>query len=143
MTEARHSPDTAINLPDVVAEVAEVFARYEQALVGNDVAVLDQMFWDSPQTMRFGVAENLYGYQAIAAFRAARSPIGLDRTLRNTVIASYGRDFATVNTEFIRPAFIRDGQLTRIGRQSQTWLRTGAGWRVVAAHVSLMDVKPA
>lgn len=126
-----------INLPEVMAEVAAAFARYEAALVGNDVATLDALFWRSPLTLRFGVTENLYGYDAIAAFRAGRSPEGLARDLAHTVIATYGRDFATANTEFHR-----DG-VPRIGRQSQTWLRCPEGWRIVAAHVSYMDPPPA
>lgn len=121
-----------INLPDVLAEVQAVFDRYEQALVTNDVAVLDELFWNSPHTLRYGVGENLYGYEAIAAFRAARPAQGLARELLRTVITTYGRDVATANVEFRR-----EGS-TRTGRQSQTWLRTPAGWRVVAAHVSLM-----
>ena len=121
-----------INLPDVVAEVTEAFERYDTALVTNDVAVLDALFWDSPLTLRYGIGENLYGHAAIAAFRGARPSQGLERARQNTVITTYGRDFATANTEFTRAA------TTRIGRQSQTWLRTDAGWRVVAAHVSLM-----
>ncbi len=119
-----------INLPGVVAEVRAAFDRYEKALVANDVAVLDELFWDSPHTLRYGVTENLHGYAAIRAFRAARSPGGLARELRNTVITTYGRDFATANTEFVRGA--------KTGRQSQTWMRTAAGWRVVCAHVSLL-----
>ena len=120
-----------INLPDVIAEVRAVFERYEQALVSNDVAALDELFWDSPHTLRYGLAENLHGYDAIRAFRAARPAQGLARTLQRTAITSYGRDFATANTEFLRaggPA----------GRQSQTWVRTPQGWRVVSAHVSLL-----
>jgi hypothetical protein len=128
-----------INLPDVHAEVAAVFARYEQALVRNEVEVLDQLFWSSPHTVRYGVAENLVGIEAIRAFRAARSPQGLMRTLARTVITTYGRDFATAMTEFRREGG------TRLGRQSQTWVRLpGAphGWCVVAAHVSLIDPPP-
>lgn len=121
-----------VNLPQVVAEVAAAFCRYEQALVSNDVAVLDELFWDSPHTLRYGVGENLYGYDAIAAFRAARPAQGLARELLKTVITTYGRDFATANVEFRR-----EGS-ERTGRQSQTWMRTPAGWRVVAAHVSLL-----
>ncbi len=120
-----------INLPDVLAEVAAAFERYEQALVGNDVAVLDELFWNSPHTLRYGATENLYGYDAIRAFRAARPAQGLARTLLKTVITTYGRDFATANVEFQRAGS------AKTGRQSQTWLRTPQGWRVVAAHVSL------
>jgi len=121
-----------INDPQTLAEVIEAFERYESALVSNDVAVLDELFWDSPHTLRFGVGENLYGYPAIQAFRAARPSAGLAREIFNTVITSYGPDFATANTEFRR-----EGS-ERTGRQSQTWMRTAEGWRVVAAHVSLL-----
>ncbi len=121
-----------INIPEVVAEVTEAFARYERALVANDVEVLDTLFWNSPHTLRFGIAENLYGYEAIAAFRSGRPPIDLTRRLDNTVIISYGRDLATANTEFQREG----SRLT--GRQSHVWLRTTDGWRIAAAHVSLM-----
>jgi hypothetical protein len=122
----------AINRPEVLAEVTAAFERYEAALVSNDVAVLDELFWNSPHTLRFGATENLYGYEAIRAFRAARPSVGLARTLSHTVITTYGQDFATANTEFLRTGS------ERTGRQSQTWLRTPEGWRVVAAHVSLL-----
>jgi hypothetical protein len=121
-----------INLPEVVAEVTAVFDRYEAALVGNDVAVLDELFWDSPHTLRYGATENLYGYDAIQAFRAGRPSTGLARTLLKTVITTYGRDFATANVEFQRTGGARPG------RQSQAWMRTENGWRVVSAHVSLL-----
>jgi len=121
-----------INLPDVVDEVASAFERYEAALIANDVAVLNELFWESPLTIRFGVTENLYGYEAIAQFRQQRSPRDLNRTLMNTVITTYGRDFATANTENKR---ISSGKM---GRQSQTWMRTQEGWRIVSAHVSLL-----
>ena len=133
-----------INLPDVHAEVKAVFTLYEQALVGNDVERLDELFWPSEHTVRYGVGENLVGIEAIRAFRNARSPAGLARSLRNTVITTYGRDFAPAMTEFMRPAFEENGRLTRIGRQSQTWVRTErpghGGWRVVAAHVSVLTL---
>jgi hypothetical protein len=122
-----------VNIPEIVAEVALAFERYEQALVNNDVAVLDELFWDSPHTLRYGATESLYGYAAIAEFRGARPAAGLARRLVKTVITTYGRDFATANTEFQRPPS------RRVGRQSQTWMRTAQGWRVVAAHVSLLD----
>jgi hypothetical protein len=122
-----------INLPEVVAEVTAVFARYEDALVNNKVEVLDELFWNAPTTIRYGAGENLIGYAAIQAFRAARPATGLARRLSNTVITTYGWDFATAMTEFRR-----DGS-TRVGRQSQTWVRMPEGWRVVAAHVSLID----
>ncbi|AUA58835.1 Protein of uncharacterised function (DUF3225) [Achromobacter spanius] len=121
-----------INLPDVVAEVTTAFERYETALVTNDVEELDALFWNSPHTLRYGASENLYGYDAIREFRAGRSPQGLARRVLRTAITTYGNDFATTNIEFQR-----EGS-DRIGRQSQTWMRTPAGWRVVSAHVSLM-----
>ena len=121
-----------INLPDVLAEVEAVFARYEHALVHNEVEVLDELFWASPTTLRYGATENLYGYEAIQAFRASRPAQGLARELLRVAITTYGRDFATANCEFRR-----DGS-ERTGRQSQTWMRTAEGWRVVAAHVSLL-----
>jgi hypothetical protein len=125
---------TSINLPDVLAEVTAAFARYEHALVHNQVEVLDALFFHSPHTVRYGATECLYGIDAIRAFRSGRSPAGLARTLRNTCITTYGRDFATASTEFTR-----EGS-ARTGRQQQTWVRMpGQGWCVVAAHVSLMD----
>jgi Protein of unknown function (DUF3225) len=125
---------TEINLPEVLTEMTAVFARYEDALVNNKVEVLDELFWDSALTVRYGAAENLIGIDAIRAFRIARPAVGLARRLANTVITTYGHDFATAMTEFHR-----DGS-TRHGRQSQTWVRLPQGWRVVAAHVSLIDV---
>jgi Protein of unknown function (DUF3225) len=121
-----------INIPEVLAEVQAVFERYEDALVNNKVEVLDELFWNSPLTVRYGATENLLGYAQIQAFRAGRSSAGLARTLQRTVITSYGRDQATAMTEFLR-----EGS-TAIGRQSQTWVRLAGGWRVVAAHVSLL-----
>ncbi len=121
-----------INLPDVHAEMTAAFARYEDALVNNRVEVLDELFWTSPHTVRYGVGENLYGIDEIRAFRLARPSVGLARTIDQTVITTYGRDFATAMT-----LFQREGS-TKTGRQSQTWVRLPEGWRVVAAHVSLM-----
>ena len=123
-----------INLPEIVSEVSAEFARYEDALVNNRVEVLDELFWTSPLTVRYGATENLYGIDEIRAFRKARPSVGLARTLRRTVITTYGRDHATAMTEFFR-----DGS-TRTGRQSQTWVRMPEGWRVVAAHVSVVDL---
>ena len=123
-----------INLPAVVAEVEAAFARYEAALVGNDVAVLDSLFWESPQVIRFGMSENLYGADEIAAFRAARPSVGLARRMSRTVITTFGEDFATAAT-----LFHRDSAAGKVGRQMQTWARLPEGWRVVAAHVSLID----
>jgi hypothetical protein len=123
-----------IDLPEVVAEVRAAFERYEQALVSNDVATLNALFRDDPRTIRYGATENLYGYDEIKAFRAARSPIGLARTLSNTVITTYGRDFAVAST-----LFRRDTVPGKIGRQTQTWVRCKDGWRVVIGHVSMID----
>ena len=123
-----------INLPEVVAEVKAAFARYEQALVSNDVATLDELFHDDPRTIRYGAGENLYGYQEIMAFRAARPSAGLSRTLSRTVITTYGRAFAVASTLYERSTVPG-----RIGRQMQTWVKFPQGWRVVAAHVSLME----
>ncbi len=119
--------------PDVVAEVRAAFDRYEAALIGNDTATLDALFWDSPNTVRYGNAENLYGIEEIRAFRSARSPVDLDRELARTVIHTYGRDFAVAATLYRRRGS------GKTGRQMQTWLRTPDGWRVVAAHVSFVD----
>jgi hypothetical protein len=123
-----------INIPEVLAEMSAVFARYEDALVTNKVDVLDELFWDSPLTVRYGAGENLIGIDAIRAFRIARPAAGLARSLANTVITTHGRDFATAMTEF------RRDNSTRCGRQSQTWVRMADGWRVVAAHVSVVDL---
>ena len=122
-----------INDPATLAEVTAAFARYERALMENDLAALDSLFWDSPHTLRYGVGENLYGIDAIREFRKARPGGSPPRTLRNTVITTYGIDFATANTEFLRD------NSKSTGRQSQTWMRTPQGWRVVAAHVSMMS----
>ncbi|MGZ5132793.1 MAG: oxalurate catabolism protein HpxZ [Caldimonas sp.] len=121
-----------INLPEVHREVSAVFARYEAALVGNDTAALDDLFWHSEAVVRYGAGENLVGIAAIRAFRAARPSAGLARTLGHTVITTFGKDFATTMAEFHRPG------TPRVGRQSQTWVRFADGWRVVAAHVSLI-----
>ena len=123
-----------IDLPDVVAEVRAAFDRYEKALTTNDLAVLNATFRDAPQTIRYGIGENLYGFDEIQAFRGARSPGGLMRTISRTVISTYGRDFATAST-----LFRRETVPGKIGRQMQTWVRFPDGWHVVAAHVSLID----
>jgi hypothetical protein len=127
-----------IDLPDVVAEVREAFERYEQALVTNDVATLDSLFRQDERTIRYGIAENLYGHEEVAAFRAARPPIGLMRTRSRTVITTYGRDFAVASTLFHRPTMAG-----KVGRQMQSWVRFAEGWRVVAAHVSIIDAPKA
>jgi hypothetical protein len=124
-----------IDNPDVVSEVRAAFERYDRGLAENDVAVLNGSFWEDERTLRYGVGENLYGHAAIAGFRGARTPEQLReraRRLENTVFTTFGRDFAVANTEYV---LLRDG---RRGRQSQTWVRMPEGWRVVAAHVSLM-----
>jgi AtzH-like len=123
-----------IDLPEVVAEVRQAFDRYEKALVANDVDALNEMFRDDPRTIRFGATENLYGYGEIKSFRAARSPVALGRTLSKTVITTFGRDFAVASTLYQRPS-----APGKTGRQMQTWVRFAEGWRVVAAHVSLID----
>lgn len=123
-----------IDRPDIKAEVEAVFRQYEAALVGNDVEALDAMFWADERTIRYGIGENLYGIEAIRAFRRARSAAGLARTLADTVITTYGTDFATTST-----LFRRDNAAGRVGRQMQTWVRGKQGWRVVAAHVSIID----
>lgn len=121
-----------VNRPDVVAEVTAAFERYEQALNANDVPVLNELFWQTPHTVRYGVAEQLYGHAEIAGFRAARSTVDVQRVLTRVVITTFGKDFATASCEYRR---VESG---RRGRQMQTWMRTPAGWRVVAAHVSLL-----
>jgi hypothetical protein len=123
-----------VDLPDVLAEVTAQFKRYETALVSNDVAVLDELFRADPRTLRYGISENLYGYDAIMAFRAGRSPVGLMRKTAETVISSYGRDTAVASTLFYRAA-----APGKVGRQMQTWVRFAEGWKIVAAHVSIID----
>ena len=123
-----------VDLPDVLAEVTEQFKRYETALVSNDVAVLDSLFRADPRTLRYGIGENLYGYDTIMAFRAGRSPVGLMRKTARTVISSYGRDTAVAST-----LFYRDSAPGKVGRQMQTWVRFAEGWKIVAAHVSIID----
>ena len=122
-----------IDLPDVLAEVTAQFERYEKALVSNDVAVLDELFHADRRSIRYGVAENLYGHDEIMAFRAARSPVGLGRRTARTVITTYGRDTAVAST-----LFYRDQLAGKVGRQMQTWIRFPEGWRIVAAHVSII-----
>ena len=122
-----------IDLPEVVAEVGQAYERYERALVANDVATLDILFRKDERTIRYGIAENLYGYLEVAAFRAARSPRNLMRTRTRTVITTYGRDFAVAST-----LFHRDSLPGKVGRQMQTWVRFPEGWRVAAAHVSII-----
>jgi hypothetical protein len=120
-----------INNPQVLAEVTASFRRYQDAIVSNDIAVLNELFWDSSLTIRYGTAENLYGHEEIAGYRAARNPASLARVVGKTVVTTYGSDCATTNIEFTRSG--------RQGRQSQAWMRMAEGWRIVAAHVSYMD----
>ena len=122
-----------INLPGVLAEVNAVFDRYERALVSNDVTTLDELFWNSTHTLRYGPAENLHGFDAIAAFRQSRPAINLERSIVRRDITTFGTDFATANIEFLRPP------ANRIGRQSQVWVRMPEGWKVVAAHISFLQ----
>jgi len=132
MSENTVTGSNPINLPEIVAEVTAVFARYEDALVNNGIDVLDELFWASPHTLRYGVSEVLYGADEIAAFRQGRPSANLARTVFRTVITTFGRDFATANIEYRRAG------APTTGRQSQTWVRMPEGWRVVAAHVSNM-----
>src|SRR5918999_3240336 len=120
-----------INNPKVLAEVSAAFQRYQDAIISNDVAVLNELFWDNALTLRYGTAENLYGHEAIATFRTTRTAAQHAREETKTVVTSYGRDCATTNIEFTRSG--------RNGRQSQTWVRMPEGWRIVSAHVSYMD----
>ena len=119
-----------VNDPDVVQQVKAAFDRYEKALNDNDIATLNELFWSSPHTIRYGIAEELYGHAAIAGFRAGREPLDLRRELTRVVITTFGRDFATASCQYRRLA------TGKAGRQMQTWMRTPEGWRVVAAHVS-------
>jgi len=123
-----------IDLPEVVAELRDAFARYEQALVSNDIATLNELFRNDARTIRYGATEILYGYEQILAFRGARSPVGLARAISGTVITTYGRDFGVASTLFTRAT-----TPGKVGRQMQTWVKFPEGWRVVAAHVSLID----
>ena len=120
-----------INLPHVVTAVTRAFIDYERALLANELATLDAYFWNSQNTVRYGVAENLQGAQTIARYRRHCQPVGPGRQLLRTVVSTFGEDFATVSTEF------HDGVTSRLGRQMQTWARLDGGWKVVAAHVSI------
>jgi len=122
-----------INLPEVKAEVEAAFARYEAALMANDVETLQSLFWNAPHTIRYGTGEILYGWDEIGGFRAARSPIGLARVISRSVITTFGRDFATAST-----LFHRDTTPGKVGRQQQTWVRFDGVWHIVAAHVSVI-----
>ena len=121
-----------INSPKILAEVSAAHVRYEQALSENNIDVLDELFWENSMTLRYGIGENLYGHEQISIFRRKRETSDLDREILKLIITTFGRDFATTNLEFKR---LKSNQ---IGRQSQTWLRTEKGWRIVSAHVSLI-----
>lgn len=125
-----------LNIPEVVAEVTAAFNRYEAALITNDVPVLDSLFWNDPRVIRYSLSDNGYGFEAIMKARRARNNVDLRRRLMRTVVTTFGRDFATVNTEFKREDSGREG------RQSQTWVRTAEGWKVVSAHVSWLTPAP-
>jgi hypothetical protein len=127
-----------VDLPDVVAEVSAAFERYEKALVTNDIPVLDELFRMDDRTIRYGIAENLYGHTEVAAFRAGRLPVNLMRSRSRTVITTYGRDYAVAAT-----LFHRESLPGKIGRQMQSWVRFPQGWRIVAAHVSIIDAPKA
>ncbi|WP_313617644.1 oxalurate catabolism protein HpxZ [Agrobacterium sp.] len=132
-TTASSAAVLPVNLPDVVAEVTVLCDAYEVALMTNDLDTLDALFWSASETLRYGIAENLYGIEEIRAFRIGRSGGSPQRDVLRRVITTHGSDVATCNLEFIRPA-----TGTR-GRQSQTWIRTVDGWKIAAAHVSLMN----
>ena len=121
-----------VDIPEVQAQMRQAFAAYERALLDNDIEGLNALFWESDLTLRYGVGELLYSHAAIAEFRRKRGPVDQRRTLRNTRITTFGRDFATANTEFLPFGS------QRTGRQSQTWIRTDNGWKIVAAHVSFL-----
>ena len=123
-----------INIPEVLAELTAAFEKYERALLANEPEVLIRSFWNDARTVRYGVAENLYGLDEIARYRKTRAAQGgaPQRTTTRSVITTYGRDFGTTNIEYVRAAS------GKAGRQSQTWVRTPEGWRIVAAHVSLI-----
>ena len=122
-----------VNNPAALAEVEAAFARYEAALAANDVAVLDELFHDAPETLRYGIGENLHGAAEIRAYRASRPHGPPPRDVLRQVVTTFGQDFAVANISF-RP----EGS-DRIGRQSQSWVRFPEGWRIVAAHVSWLE----
>lgn len=120
-----------INHPQTLAEVTREFNRYQQAILDNEVTVLNELFWNHALTLRYGIGENLYGHAAIAAYRGTRDATSVARVVGKTIVTSYGRDAATTNCEFVRGG--------RRGRQSQSWIRMPEGWRIVAAHVSYLQ----
>jgi 1-carboxybiuret hydrolase subunit AtzH-like protein len=126
-----------VNLPEIVAEVTAQFERYEAAFLSNDTGELDELFWNDPQAVRYGAGENLYSHEAIARFRGQRSVDDLDREILHAVVTTFGRDLGVTSAEFRRT---KSGVT---GRQSQTWVRTDDGWRIVTAHVSQPDLQAA
>lgn len=131
--------DADIDRPEILAEVTRAFEAYERALVGNDIEGLNALFWDDARALRYGPRELLYSHVAIAEFRRARGPLDQRRSLANTRITSFGSDLATAHTEFVP---LGGAQAGRIGRQSQIWIRTPAGWRIASAHVSFVEAPP-
>lgn len=123
-----------INDPEVIAEVTAAHHAYEAALVGNDIAELNRLFWDSDDAVRFGATEALYGTAQIAAFRRARSTTDLARTVSTLKVVSFGRDTAISTVEFDR----RPGGVVTRGRQTQVWRKFEAGWKIVSAHISFV-----
>lgn len=120
-----------INNPEVVTELKVAFLQYQKAVDANDFETMNKLFWKSPSTVRFGPNGTLIGHDAIATYRRERpGHVSSERMLGNTVITTFGRDFAATNTETMK-----HGQTT-VGRQSQCWVRTPEGWRIVSAHVS-------
>jgi hypothetical protein len=121
-----------VDIPEIVAELRAMFERYERALTQNDIVAVNDLFWNSGSTIRFGTREmeRHYGHAEIASFRLQRGPVDQRRELRNTRITAFGRDFGVINTEYM-PA-----GSSAVGRQSQTWVRTESGWKIVSAHVS-------
>jgi hypothetical protein len=127
---------TSINTPSVVSEVTEIYLKYEEALIKNNLEVMDELFWDAPDVVRFGITENLHGSEEIRNFRASRPTVNLEREILNLKVVTFGEDTATVNLEFRRMV----SGVERLGRQSQTWYRFPQGWKIVSAHVSFLPV---
>ncbi|BAY64917.1 hypothetical protein NIES22_50170 [Calothrix brevissima NIES-22] len=127
---------TIVNDPAVVAEVTDLYLKYEEALANNNLEVMDSLFWDAPEVVRFGVTENLYGSEEIRNFRASRANPKIEREISHLKVVTFGKDTATVTLEFRR---IING-VERFGRQSQTWYKFPDGWKVVSAHVSLLPI---
>src|SRR5579883_186240 len=125
---------TQINDPAIVAELTDLYLKYEKALVENDIATMDELFWDSPAVLRFGATENLYGIDEIRAFRQARPTQNLARDISHLQVVTFDADTAVVTLEFRR---VTDG-VPRFGRQSQVWRKLPQGWKIVSAHVSLL-----